>query len=109
MPDEITPEERALIDQAVKNGKVQIIPKGQSGIPSDVMSYREMHNQLNSKFMIERKKAGDETRRRIKNLLSQGFSIEQISERIALKAQYVKYHISKMEETKQLDGDAPSC
>lgn len=49
------------------------------------------------------------TRKRIQYLLSQGMTVQQISEAIALKPQYVKYHISKIKETGQLDGDVSPC
>ena len=109
MPDEITPEERALINEAIKAGRVQKIPRGQSGIQYDVMSYRESHNKTYSQFILGRKKAGDMTRKRIQHLLSQGMTVQQISEAMTLKPQYVRYHISKIKETEQLDGDVSSC
>ena len=88
-----------MIDAAIEAGKIQKIPKGQSGILPDPVPYRESHNGMYSQYILGRKKAGEVTRGRIKYLMSQGLSIVEIGETMSLKPQHVKYHLSKIKET----------
>lgn len=106
MPDKISSKDRALIDAAIKAGKITTIPKGQSGIPLDGMTIRESQNHIMSRYILGRKRAGEASRRRIKYLLSLGLEIEEIAKQMGLAKAIIKYHISKMDETRQLDNES---
>jgi len=106
MPDKISSKDRALIDAAIKAGKTTQIPKGQSGIPLESISYRESQNHIMSRYILGRKRAGDASRKRIKYLLSMGLEIEEISKQMGLAKAIIKYHISKMDETDPLDNES---
>lgn len=59
-----------------------------------------------SRYILGRKRAGEASRRRIKYLLSLGLEIEEIAKQMGLAKAIIKYHISKMDETKPLDNES---
>jgi DNA-binding NarL/FixJ family response regulator len=96
MPDELTPHEKKIIEEAIQQGKVQQIPRGKSGIRLEDFSYKEYYKRQTrrgiEKSIETRRAIAMENERKIRGLLEEGKTIRQISDLTGLHENTVKRH-----------------
>lgn len=78
MPDKISPEERKLIDDALKEGRVTYVPKGAVGIPIN-LTQAQVHAHILKIAVYGIKSSNKERREKIIRMLNNGVSPEVVS------------------------------
>ena len=81
MPDIVTDEERALIDAAIAEGRVRVIPQGESGIP--FIGYG-MGTSYATGAILARQQRAAKRREKVIRLAAEGLSISQIADKLGV-------------------------
>ena len=81
MPDIVTDEERALIDAAVAEGRVRVIPQGEGTFRYPVVGEQFT---IASGAVLARQKQAAKRREKVIRLAAEGLSISQIADKLGV-------------------------